>query len=108
MRRITMRLARSPRRRQDGMAAIEFAIILPVFLFILLGGIEYGWFFYINLAATNAAREGARIATTYTGACPNATATSAGHDGAINYLKTLSIDKYATVSSTCTTLTGIT
>ncbi|MBC8458132.1 MAG: pilus assembly protein [Deltaproteobacteria bacterium] len=43
-----------------GNAAIEFAIILPLFLFICLGIIEFSVLLYDKAMITNASREGAR------------------------------------------------
>ena len=34
------------KKGQSGIAAVEFAIILPVLILMLLGVIEYGWYFY--------------------------------------------------------------
>jgi Flp pilus assembly protein TadG len=41
---------------------VEFAIVLPVFLVIVLGAIDWGWFFLVQDVTLNAAREGARAA----------------------------------------------
>jgi Flp pilus assembly protein TadG len=49
------------RRRDRGAAAVEFAIVLPVFLTIVLGGIDFGYYFFASEVVTNAAREGARV-----------------------------------------------
>ena len=43
-----------------GATAVEFAIILPLFLLILFGIISLGFAFFIWNDMTNAAREGAR------------------------------------------------
>lgn len=43
---------------QKGVAAIEFAILLPVLLAILLGIINYGLLMFNQAVITNAAREG--------------------------------------------------
>lgn len=43
-----------------GAAATEFALLLPVFLMILFGIIEFGMIMYGREVVTNAAREGAR------------------------------------------------
>ena len=48
------------RKRQRGAAAVEFAIILPVLLFMLLGVVDFGVFFGQNISLQSAAREGAR------------------------------------------------
>ncbi len=46
----------------DGIAAVEFAIIAPVFLAILLGIIVYGIYFTTWIAVTQIASESARAA----------------------------------------------
>ena len=43
-----------------GVAAIEFAIVLPLFLFISIGIIEFSVLLYDKAMITNASREGAR------------------------------------------------
>ena len=50
--------ARDARR---GQAVVEFALILPVFLLMLFGAIEFGRAYYNVHLLTNAAREGARM-----------------------------------------------
>ncbi len=49
----------------DGMAVVEFAIILSVFLMMLLGIIEFGYDWYLKHALTNASRDGARYGVMY-------------------------------------------
>ncbi|MEO6529858.1 MAG: TadE family protein [Specibacter sp.] len=46
--------------RQRGAAAVEFALILPVLLFMLLGVVDFGMFIGQNISLQSAAREGAR------------------------------------------------
>lgn len=43
-----------------GVAAVEFALVLPVLLFIFIGIVEFGIMLYDQAVITNAAREGAR------------------------------------------------
>jgi Flp pilus assembly protein TadG len=45
---------------ERGVAAAEFALLLPVLLLILFGIIEFGMIMYGREVVTNAAREGAR------------------------------------------------
>jgi Flp pilus assembly protein TadG len=48
------------RRNQKGAAAIEFALILPVLVLLILGIIEFSVALYDKAVVTNASREGAR------------------------------------------------
>lgn len=51
-------------RRQDGNAAVEFGLVLPLLLIILLGIIDWGHVHFTRMTMTNAAREGARVGVT--------------------------------------------
>ena len=53
-------------KREDGQAMVEFALILPIFLLILCGIIDFGWLFYNQLSLNNDCREGARYAVVNT------------------------------------------
>jgi len=46
----------------EGQSLVEFALILPVFVIILFGMIEFGRLWEMSNIATSAAREGARVA----------------------------------------------
>ena len=48
-------------RCQKGVAAIEFAILLPILLVIIFGIIEFSILLYDKQVITNASREGARV-----------------------------------------------
>ena len=63
-----MKKHRKPKKdkREDGQAMVEFALILPIFLLILCGIIDFGWLFYNQLSLNNACREGARYAVVNT------------------------------------------
>jgi Flp pilus assembly protein TadG len=54
-------------RGQEGAAAVEFAIILPLLILLILGGLDLSHMYYIDHLITNASREGARYAAKYTG-----------------------------------------
>ena len=45
---------------QSGVAAVEFAIVLPVLVILIFGMIEFSLLFYNKAMLTNACREGAR------------------------------------------------
>ncbi|HAM26198.1 MAG TPA: pilus assembly protein TadE [Microbacteriaceae bacterium] len=46
---------------QRGAAAVEFALVLPVLLLLIMGLIEFSLIFNSQISLTNAAREGARV-----------------------------------------------
>ncbi|WP_258802877.1 TadE family protein [Pseudarthrobacter sp. NS4] len=50
-----------PEGSERGAAAVEFAIVLPVLLALLLGIMEFGRAFNTQLSLTSAAREGVRV-----------------------------------------------
>ena len=49
-------------RRERGASLVEFAILMPFLLLLLLGTIEFAWIFAQNLDVRHGAREGARLA----------------------------------------------
>lgn len=55
------RALRSLLRNRSGAAALEFAIVAPVFMALILSTFEVGWFYFVNssldTALTNSARE---------------------------------------------------
>jgi Flp pilus assembly protein TadG len=50
------------RNKRKGAAAVEFAIVAPVFVLLVFGMIEYGRMVMVHQVITNATREGARRA----------------------------------------------
>ena len=46
--------------RQEGQSLVEFAIVAPVLVLLLLGIVEFGLILYNQHVITNASREGAR------------------------------------------------
>jgi Flp pilus assembly protein TadG len=51
---------------QTGAVAVEFALVLPLFLVLVIGVVEFGLIMYSKTVITNASREGARLGITYT------------------------------------------
>ncbi|RYP85680.1 pilus assembly protein [Nocardioides guangzhouensis] len=47
-------------RDEDGSAVIEFALIFPIFAAIVMGIIQFGWYFFTAESTNTAAREVAR------------------------------------------------
>lgn len=56
-----MRKSKSFRNGRRGAAAVEFAIVAPLFFLVVLGIIEFGRMAMVQQIITNAAREGARV-----------------------------------------------
>jgi Flp pilus assembly protein TadG len=50
------------KKKEDGQALVEFAILLPILLLLLLGILQFGVVFNNYIQVTSAAREGARKA----------------------------------------------
>jgi Flp pilus assembly protein TadG len=52
-------------RREQGVTAVELAIILPIFLLLAFGIMDFGHAWYMKNMVQNASREGARYGTRY-------------------------------------------
>ena len=61
-RELARRSARRLRRSERGAAMVEFAIVLPLFLLITWGVIDFGRLFFTSNSLANAVREGGRYA----------------------------------------------
>ncbi|MFN2421399.1 MAG: TadE/TadG family type IV pilus assembly protein, partial [Gemmatimonadota bacterium] len=62
MSRFLLRAVRTVKRAEGGQSLIEFAIVLPVLLALVIGIFEFGRAWNVYQVITNAAREGARTA----------------------------------------------
>jgi Flp pilus assembly protein TadG len=72
------------RGQRNGVAAVEFAFVAPVFFLLVLGLVEMGRMLMIQQSLTNAAREGCRMAVMGT------TTSSSDVDSAVrNYLQSV-------------------
>ena len=58
--------ARRGLRAERGAVAAEFAILVPVFLLLVFGIMDFGHAFYMKQMVSNASREGARYGVRYT------------------------------------------
>ena len=97
----TIRRSRSE-KRQRGAALMELAITLPLFFVMVFGMLEYGYFFYVAVTASNAAREGARQCTlAAAGACKDCNPTSA-----IDYMSSIGMAHKTTAKASCATKAG--
>ncbi len=102
------------RDREKGVAALEFAIVLPLFILLVFGTMEAGWLFAQQVEVRNAAREGARLAVvdygsvaTMRGEVCNRTPISADRASVGFNLKTSTDTAEVTVSQNYASLTGI-
>lgn len=55
-------LARKGFSKRRGVAAVEMALVAPLFMLLVLGIIEFGRYLMVGQLVTNAAREGTRMA----------------------------------------------
>jgi Flp pilus assembly protein TadG len=107
------------RKNETGAAAVEFALILPVLLLILIGVIEFSLAFNAQLSLNQAAREGARYMAIHnnTGAAATAASNAAGRLAPSTVTTTFAVSGggtacsagkqvTATTSYTLTTVTG--
>jgi len=53
---------RREKGRTKGSSAVEIAIALPLFLMLVIGIIEFGWYFFVQHTLQYATREGMRLA----------------------------------------------
>lgn len=53
------------KRDTEGQSLVEFALVLPILILLILGMIEFGWILNGQITLTSAAREGARVAIIY-------------------------------------------
>ena len=53
-------------RAERGAVAVEFAILVPVFLLLVFGIMDFGHAWYMKQMVSNASREGARYGVRYT------------------------------------------
>ena len=56
------RPSRHRSRHGAGQAMVEFALVIPVFLLVLSGILDFGFMLFTRMSVINAAREGARVA----------------------------------------------
>jgi Flp pilus assembly protein TadG len=83
---MTLTRIRARLQREDGVAAVEFAIVSMVFLLFLYGIITYGFIFGLDQSMNHAAEEGARAAISKT---TEAAAITHAHDTALDRLSWL-------------------
>ena len=84
--------------REDGVAALEFAIVSMLFLVILFGILTYGYIYSMDQSMTHAAEEGARAAiATTTDAAAISTAQTTAYNRLSNYQPSLQLSDITAV-----------
>ena len=79
----------------EGNAAIEFGLVLPLLVVVLVGIIDYGHIYFTRLSMTNAAREGARVGVTM----PESDAQTAAVAKASSYLAQAGVNAVVTATA---------
>lgn len=92
------------RGREQGAALVEFALVLPILLLLLLGIIDFGFYFYNDLQLTQVARDAIRYVSV--GKVAEANATIAGATLISTTINTQSIDAGSTGTEATVTLTA--
>jgi Flp pilus assembly protein TadG len=69
--------------RGRGQALVEFALVIPIFLLVLSGILDFGFLLYSRMTVINAAREGAHTAITLVGSTTTTTIPSVVKDRAV-------------------------
>lgn len=92
-----------------GVAAVEFALVLPLLLLLILSLIDFGRLFFVQISITSASREGARYSSLYSNGAPTpqnvADLVNASSSGVAN-LSQLSSNATLNVTQTpCSTIT---
>jgi Flp pilus assembly protein TadG len=86
-------------RSERGAAAVEFALVLPVLILLVLGLIEFSRVYNIQISLSNAAREGARSMAILNNA---GTAKNAAIAAAPSVTPAISTGQIAITPTTCT------
>ncbi len=70
--------------RRHGVAIVEMAIVLPLLLLLLLGGLDFGLQYHVRHCMVNAAREAARVLAVRGGTQAEATTAATNELASIN------------------------
>jgi len=59
---VVPRTTMKSKKEVRGATAVEFALVLPLFVLLLFGIIDFGWYFFVQHTVQFATREGTRLA----------------------------------------------
>jgi Flp pilus assembly protein TadG len=85
----TVKRLRRFQRDTVGAAAVEFALVLPLLMLLVLGGLDWGYYFFVAQVTTNAAREGARAGSLE---LVDVTSTTKAQAAVVTYLAAAGLD----------------
>lgn len=101
--------SRLRREGARGAAVIEFVLVAPLFLLLMLGAIDWGWYFVLRETVVNATREGARVASVQDD--PPSQSQGAAVAAVQAYLASIGVTavpvEAPTVQFTCVTVPGV-
>jgi hypothetical protein len=87
---------------EHGAALLEFALAVPLLLLLVLGIIEFGHYYYVTVAAADAAREGARQCTLVSlGGCGDCSPSDA-----VSHMKKLRLGDNTSAKASCDVVDG--
>ena len=87
-------------RSERGAVAVEFAILAPILVMLLMGIMEFGRAYNAQVSLTNAAREGVRVMTISNN---QASARTAAKNAAVSLIPGLTDSNITFSSTSCTT-----
>ena len=93
-------------RREDGAVAVEFALVVPLFILVIMGMVQYGFYFYAMQSGTSAVGEVTRRMTV--GDCQSAGEVQTLLRGRLGKATTASSAAGITVVRTYTKADGVT
>ena len=64
-------MQRSVSRCEKGATTVEFALILPLLLVLIIGLVDFGRMGFVQVSVTSASREGARYSSLYSAGVPS-------------------------------------
>lgn len=93
----------SLKKDSKGQSLVEFALVLPILMMLILGMVEFGWILNGKITITSAAREGARAAVIFKSAAEAATAVESAVNRSVESSSLTSVTTVTSFNTTTTT-----